>query len=57
MLRTFGVADLELLAGSSLDAEVLADIPQAAWHAAEGALASVHVTATKPPAGTAVPLR
>jgi len=51
VLRTFGLGDLHLLEGSSLGADLLADIPREALQAAQGALASVHVTATKPGGG------
>ena len=51
VLRTFGLGDLHLLEGSPLGADLLADIPQEDLQAAQGALASVHVTATKPGSG------
>lgn len=50
VLRTFGSADLPLLEGTPLGKGIFDGIDEADLRAADGAVASVHVTATKPAA-------
>jgi SAM-dependent methyltransferase len=50
VLHAFGIADVALLEGSSLGGGILEAVPESDLRAADGALAAVHVTATKPAA-------
>jgi arsenite methyltransferase len=50
VLHAFGLADVALLEGTSLGGGILEGVPESDLHAADGALAAVHVTATKPAA-------
>jgi SAM-dependent methyltransferase len=53
VLRTFGLADVAMAESSLLGGGCLAGIPETDLHAAEGVVASVHITATRPAAPTA----
>jgi arsenite methyltransferase len=48
VLHAFGLADVALLEGTSLGGGILEAVPESDLRAADGALAAVHVTATKP---------
>jgi len=48
VLHAFGLADVALLEGTSLGGGILETVPEPDLRAADGALAAVHVTATKP---------
>jgi len=48
VLHAFGLADVALLEGTSLGGGLLEAVPESDLRAADGALAAVHVTATKP---------
>jgi SAM-dependent methyltransferase len=50
VLHAFGLEDVALLEGTSLGGGILEGVPESDLHAADGALAAVHVTATKPAA-------
>jgi arsenite methyltransferase len=47
VLRAFGIADTALLEATSLGGGILAGVPEADLRAADGALAGLHVAATK----------
>jgi len=48
VLHAFGLADVALLEDTSLGGGILEAVPESDLRAADGALAAVHVTATKP---------
>jgi hypothetical protein len=50
VLHAFGLEDVALLEGTSLGGDILEGVSESDLHAADGALAAVHVTATKPAA-------
>jgi SAM-dependent methyltransferase len=52
VLRTFGRADIPMLENTPLGSGCLTSIPESDLHAADGLVASVHVTAARPAAST-----
>jgi hypothetical protein len=48
VLHAFGLADVALLEDTSLGGGILEAVPESDLRAADGALAAVHVTVTKP---------